>query len=91
MTRTAAQRYNEKMHRIFEEAKVLKAKHAPKHAFQVLGRMTEKVKRAYSIQQNLTQEDWNELNKICREAEEVLEYAPKEYVVQLKEVEEVSQ
>ena len=78
MTRTAAQRYNAKMEKIFEESKILKAKYAPAHAVQLLERMTEKIDRAKAIQKSwgrVTAEDWAELYKMADEARNILEYA----------------
>jgi hypothetical protein len=75
-THTGAQRYNARMHRIFEEAKKLKAKYAPLHAVQLLTRLTEKVESVNAIQHSggrVTAEDWSELYAITNESRAVLE------------------
>lgn len=76
MTRTSAQRHNERMHQIFEEAKLNDAKHAPFHLAQMLTRLVEKVERANTIQHSggsVTAEDWSELYDISNESRTVLE------------------
>ena len=78
MTRTSAQRHNDRMARIFEEAKLNNAKNAPLHLAQMLTRLVEKVERANSIQHSggrVTAEDWSELYCLAIEAKKVLEAA----------------
>ena len=77
---TSAQRYNAKMERIFEESKVLKTKHAPLHAIQLLQQMTDKVYAVNAMQSGTAAvvcppEDWSSLSALARSASEVLEYA----------------
>ena len=84
---TSAQRYNDKMHRIFEEARVLKAEHAPLHAIQLLQQMADKVdavNAAHHSGGNVTPEDWSELHALTRRSREVLEYA-QDYVKKAQE------
>lgn len=78
MRTTAVQRRNDRMHRIFEEGRKNNALYAPRHLFQVLTRMTEKVVRADSIQRSggrVTAEEWSELYMLTNEAKQVLERA----------------
>ena len=79
---TSAQRYNANAERIFAEARILKTKHAPLHAIQLLQQMTDKVDAVNATQNsggNVTPEAWSELHALTRRAREVLEYA-QEYV-----------
>jgi hypothetical protein len=80
MTRTSAQRYNDRMYKLFERAKELSAKNAPIHAIQILKRMTEKVERANNIQHSgghLIAEDWAELYALTSQSRGILENASK--------------
>jgi hypothetical protein len=80
MSKTAAERYNTRMHKIFERAKELNAKNAPIHAIQILKRLTEKVERANHIQHSgghLIAEDWSELYALTNQARSILENASK--------------
>ena len=75
-TAIGAQRYNNKMNKIFAEAKVNNIKHAPLHLRQMLIRLVEKTERVNSIQHSggiVTAEDWSELYSITNEARGVLE------------------
>jgi hypothetical protein len=84
---TSAQRYNAKAERIFARSKVLKTKHAPLHAIQLLQQMTDKVDAVsgtFDRGENITHEDWSELHALTRRAREVLEYA-QDYVKKAQE------
>jgi len=61
---TSAQKYNKKLHEIFENAKELKAKNAPKHAIQLLEELTNKVDELNTIQHRgckIQKSDWCDL------------------------------
>ncbi len=78
MRKTKAQLHNEKMERLFEEAKALNKVHYPRHLFQMLTRLTEKVERANAIQHSggiVAAEDWSELYALTNESKAVLERA----------------
>jgi len=73
---TSAQRRNAKMDRIFEEAKIHKAKYAPLRSIKVLERMTEKVERLNSLQHSggrISAEDLAELSTLTKEARVILD------------------
>ena len=75
---TSAQRRNARMEKIFEDAKMNKAKYLPFHLLQILVRLSEKVERAYTIQRNgrtIQAEDWAELQAIINESKAIIERA----------------
>ena len=81
MNLTKAQRYNNKLFKMFEDAKVLNAKYAPLHLHHMLTRLVEKVERANSIQHSggrVTAEDWSELYALANESRAVLERTQEE-------------
>ena len=82
-SRTSAQRYNTRMHGIFERSKELKSKHAPINALQVLSRMTIKLDKVISTnlkEKCVSEEDWSDLRALTREARGILEYAKDQIV-----------
>lgn len=83
-SRTAAQRYNAKMHKVFAEAKVNFAKYAPYHMTQELPRLLEKIDRVYRLRLNpvlITEDDWTELHQHANRTREVLEHLNESEVV----------
>lgn len=88
-SRTSAQRYNDKMHKIFEEARANSAKYAPYHMSQVTTRLLEKVERINAIQHSggtIEAEDWVELFQISKQTRDVLErFNELEIVKELKD------
>ena len=76
MAKTSAQRYNDKMEKIFENAKKMKQKYAKLHAVQLLERLTEQAERFNSLherKEEITEKDWYDLIITTRYAREVLE------------------
>jgi len=77
---TSAQRYNAKLDRIWEQARIIKAKYAPLH---MLTRLTEKVERINAIHNSegsVIAEDWLELHALTNEARAVIEEAKKDSI-----------
>jgi len=77
-SRSAVEKRNERMHRIFEQGRINDKKNAPLHLFQILTRLTEKVERVNAIQHSggvINAEDWSELYALTNEARPVLETA----------------
>jgi len=71
---TSAQRYNAKMDKLFEDAKVNLTKHAPLHAVQMLEQLTAKVESIMrNGNANFTEKDMSELNNIARRSRSVLD------------------
>ena len=68
MRKTASEKYNDRMERIFERSKILKAKSAGRNALQILEQMTELVEQGFNIEEKPS------LRSLARSAREVLDY-----------------
>ena len=83
-SRTAAQRYNARMNKIFENARVNLAKYAPYHMTQELPHLLEKIDRVIRLRLNpalITEDDWTELHQHVNRTREVLEHLNESEVV----------
>jgi hypothetical protein len=83
MRKTAAQKYNDNMNRIFEEAKQNNKKYAPLHLFTMLKDLTQKTEQINKIQHSkspIPPEIWSELFVLTKQAKSILDKT-KDYVL----------
>lgn len=77
-SRSAVEKRNERMHRMFEQGEINNRKNVPLHLFQILTRLTDMVEKVNAIQHmgcEIPAEYWSDLYALTREARPVLETA----------------